>query len=278
MYALPSWPDSPKRRLLATCLATGGVASHASAAWIWGLLDEAPVPPVVSVNHGRNPTRPRHGSPKTIADGSPEPYRIVVHRSRDLRAGSISERNGVPTTNPLRSLVDLAGTIEPAALDDAIDVALAKRLVSVESLLAEARRRKRSGRQGPAQLVAHLERRRFVGAPAPSVLESRALRLLADAGIKVVNCETVVHKGRFRLDMELEHQVFVEVDGYAYHWSPEQKRNDDARRNQLRVLGAEILVYDWRAVMEGTGGILVREVKAILAKKSAGDNRPALTP
>jgi hypothetical protein len=25
--------------------------------------------------------------------------------------------------------------------------------------------------------------------------------------------------------------LFVELDGYAYHWSPEQKRHDDARRN-----------------------------------------------
>ena len=284
LYALPSCPDSPLRRLLAACLLTGGVASHASAAWAWGLLDEAPAPPVVSVTHRRHATLATvapNDRPKTPDGlvGPGDPYPVVVHRSRDLPPRSISVRNGIPTTNPLRTLVDLAGSIHPTALDDAIDVALAKRLVSVESLLAEAGRRKRPGRRGPAQLIAHLDRRRFVGAPAPSVLESRALRLLADAGIKVVNCETAVDNGHYRLDIELEHRVFLELDGYAYHSSPEQKRRDDARRNHLRLTGIEYLVYDWRAVMEGTGGVLVREVEAALSAKGShsGTVGPAAT-
>ena len=277
LYALPSWPKSPKRSLLAACLATGGVASHASAAWVWSLLEEPPVPPVVSVAHRRHLTTPTSGG-ETSPGCFPELRQLVVHRSRDLRPASISERNGIPTTNPLRSLVDLAATAEPAILDDAIDLALARRLVSVESLLAEAGRRKHQGRRGPTQLIAHLERRRFVGAPAPSVLESRALRLLADAGITVLRCETEADHGRYRLDIELEHDVFLEFDGYAYHWSPEQKRKDDARRNRLRLLGYEILVYDWRGVMEGRGGVLVSEAKAALRKKAlykAGGRSPS---
>ena len=40
--------------------------------------------------------------------------------------------------------------------------------------------------------------------------------------------------------------MFVEVDGYAYHWSPEQKRYDDARRNKLWLRGFTVLVYDWQ--------------------------------
>jgi very-short-patch-repair endonuclease len=282
LYALPSHPDSPGRRLLAACLLTGGVASHASAAWVWSLLDDPPTPPVASVAHKRHATLATTATrdrSKALSAGSVGPndlYPVVVHRSRDLAPTSISVRNGIPTTNPLRTFVDLAGSISPTTLDEAIDVALAKRLVSVESLLAEAGRQKRSGRRGPAQLMAHLDRRRFVGAPAPSVLESRALRLLADARIKVVNCETAIDHGHYRLDIELEHQIFVEVDGYAYHSSPEQKRYDDARRNQLRLMGVEFLVYDWRAVMEGTGGVLVREAMAALTAK--GSRRRSVGP
>ncbi len=275
LYALPSYLESPNRRLMAACLLTGGVASHASAAWVWGLLDDAPTPPVVSVAHRRHATLAAMASndrPKTVSHGpdrGDDLYPVVVHRSRDLPARSISVKNGIPTTNPLRTFVDLAGSINRNALDHAIDAALAKRLLSVESLLAEAGRQKRPGRRGPARLIAHLDRRRFVGAPSPSVLESRALRLLADAGIKVVNCETAIDNGHYRLDIELEHRVFVEVDGYAYHSSPEQKRRDDARRNQLRLMGTEFLVYDWRAVMQGTGGVLVSEVEAALSAKGS---------
>jgi hypothetical protein len=268
LYSLPSWPPSPRRRLLAACLATDGVASHASAAWIWDLLDQAPSPPVVSLAHRRHGVLTGVGAEAPLSAVGPELGLVVVHRTRDLAAASISLRHGIPTTNPLRSLVDLAGASEPTVIDGAIDVALVKRLVSIESLVAEAQRLKRRGRRGPAQLMAHLERRSFIGAPAPSVLESRTLRLLANAGIKVVNCETVVDGGHYRLDIELEHRVFLEVDGYAYHWSPEQKRKDDARRNRLRLLGIEFLVYDWRAVMEGTGGSLISEVKAVLSTRN----------
>jgi hypothetical protein len=272
LYALASWPASAHRRLLGACLATGGVASHASAAWVWGLLKEAPTPPVVSVAHRCKNTMPATGGGRiAISDGYGDTYPAVVHRSRDLPSASISLRRGIPTTNPLRSLVDLAATSSPTVLDDAIDVALAKRLVSVESLEAEALRLKRPGRRGPPQLIARLGGRRFVGASAPSVLESRALRLLAEAGIKVVNCETVVDaadSGHYRLDIELENKVFLEVDGFAYHSSPEQKNNDDARRNQLRLHGIDFLVYDWRALMEGTGGRLITEAREALRAKA----------
>lgn len=259
LYALSSWPVSPGRRLLAACLATGGVASHASAVWLWDLLDEEPESPVVSVAHGLHPTTgnsPRSGGSLTV----------VIHRPRDLPDSSLSEWHGIPTTNPLRSLVDFAGVTKPELLDGAIDVGLAARLVTVDALLAEARRLKKSGRRGPAQLIAALGRRGFVGAPAPSVLESRALRLLASAGINVVNCETVVDEGRYRLDIELHNHLFIELDGYTYHSSPEQKRRDDARRNRLRILGIEFLVYDWTATTTNKGGF-IREVKA------AGDAR-----
>ena len=86
---------------------------------------------------------------------------------------------------------------------------------------------------------------------APSVLESRTLRLFAGRERKGQrNAKSswtgVVTDWTSRLDL----RVFVEVDGFAYHWTPEQKRYDDKRRNELRLLGYEILVYDWKAVMD----------------------------
>lgn len=281
LYALASWPSSPGRRLLAACMATHGVASHASAAWLWGLLGEAPSPPIVSVAHGRHGMRPGHvGRSRAPISAAPSALGVfVVYRSRDLPGAPASIRHGIPTTNPLRSLVDLAGTNDTATLDGAIDVALAKRLVSIDGLLAEAGRLKRPGRRGPAYLIARLEHRGFVGAPAPSVLESLTLRLLADAGINVVSCEKKVEGDRYRLDMELEDGLYLEVDGYAYHSSPEQKRYDDTRRNRLRHLGVDFLVYDWRAVREG--GALVREVKEALERRKLGSDqarRPATRP
>jgi hypothetical protein len=257
---------------------TNGVASHTSAAWLWALLKDEPDHISVSVDARQTPTvpsgkeqRPRAGARSAIFHALP----IVVHRSRDLTNGCLSNWRGVPTTNPLRTLVDMAGDAPPALVDEALDTALSRRLVTVEALTAEATRLKRPGRRGPAQLLKGLADRGFAGAPSPSVLESRTLRLLAAAHINVESCEVVVQELGFRLDIQLTGQLFVEVDGYAYHWSPEQKRHDDARRNKLRLLGFTVLVYDWRTVVHDPGRLVTEIRKAVAASTRPGRRRRA---
>jgi hypothetical protein len=95
---------------------------------------------------------------------------------------------------------------------------------------------------------------------ALGVVEGRAL----PSG-RVGLAQTLGACARAQRGDRLERQLFVEVDGYAYHWSPEQKRYDDARRNRLRLLGVNVLVYDWQAVVKGPT-MLVAEVRQVLAK------------
>ncbi len=219
----------------------------------------------MTVEHGRHPqavTSAQRISRVTLFTGLHGGSQCTT--ADDLLEESTTVWRGIPTTKPLRSLVDFAGDAQPDLLDAAIDAALARKLVTVEGLMAEASRLKSRGRRGPAQLVAGLERRVLVGAPSPSVLESRALRLLKRAGVHIEQCETVVDGGRYRLDIQVGPHLFVELDGYAYHWSPEQKRYDEARRNRLRLLGNEILVYDWATVMND-GRRLVSEVKSAVS-------------
>jgi len=265
-YAVVNWPNSAERSLYAACLRYDGVASHESAAWLWGLLKREPSVPVVSVPHDRRPEVGTHRATLGLRRGDGSCADAIVRRSRDLAKSSTSYRQGIPTTNPLRTLVDLASYAEVALLDEAMYFGLAIRLVTVEGLLAEAERLARPGRSGPAQLTRRLEKRGFAGAPAPSVLESRALRLLAASGAKVEKCEVVVEGTGYRLDIQLEGPLFVELDGYAYHWSPEQKRYDDARRNKLRLMGFEILVYDWQTVTK-RGRQMAEEIRVALAMR-----------
>ena len=269
LYALSAWPFSEHRRLLAACLTTGGTASHQSAAWLWGLVEQAPTIPVVSVPAEQRPRR------QILSAGAIDLRGFVVQRCRDLALSTASTRDGIPTTNPLRTIVDVAGTSPPTLLDEALDAALASRLVTVEGLLAEAQRLKRSGRRGPSKLTDQLRRRAFSGAPRPSVLEARTLRLLKSARVAVSQCEVVVDEGRYRLDVQLGERLFIEVDGYAFHWGPEHKAYDDARRNRLRLLGLVVLVYSWRDVVND-GPRMVREALAVVAALGAqGENRPA---
>ena len=245
VYQVATAPPTPEAALVAACMAAGpgAVASHVSAAWLWGMRDDAPLS-VVSVPRGRDPRRPG----------------LEVHRVRDLDPSRIRTRRGIPCTDPLRTLVDVAAVADAPDLDEMLDRAMAIRLVSVEGLQAEAARLGRPGRRGGAALVATLLRRGLIGGPHPSVLESRLLRVLHGGGIAVQATEVVVYRSEtgsgYRLDTLIVPGLAVEVDGFRYHRSPERKTADEGRRNRLRLGGLFLLVYTWWDVLHDPDRII----------------------
>jgi len=248
VYRLVAAPTTPAQTLRAACLATRGVASHASAAWVWGLLAQPPALPEVTITRGQWDTRDQ---------------RVVVHRSRDLNMEATSTRNGIPVTKPLRTLVDLAGAALPAQLTEAVDNALAQRLVTPGGLEAEIERLSRPGRGGVGVLKRHLARQGFLAAPPPTVLEAHARRLIRTTGLSSPTPELCVGEdGEYRLDLAWDHILLtVEVDGYAWHFSPEQKRRDETRRQRLRAAGWTVLVYDWHQIVSQSA-VVAKEIVA----------------
>jgi very-short-patch-repair endonuclease len=196
-------------------------------------------------------------------------------------AALLRDQHGVATRSQLRHLgvtaqmvhtrVERAGVVASAALDEAVDRALASKLVTVEALVAELQRLSRPGRTGTGRFRAALARRGFIGAPNPSVLESRVLRLLRQAGITPINVEVRMGPhGRYRVDILLVPGVVMEVDGFAYHHSPEQVTEDERRRRRLRIQGVQILVYtwldvtrDWWRTAHEIGQVLAREERQV---------------
>jgi hypothetical protein len=235
VYLVASQSAGPEAWLTAACLAAGepAAASHRSAAWLWDLLPSPPATPAVTVLSSR----------RMRASG------IEAYRRPDLDLTRVLVHRGIPVTDPLRTLVDLAEVIDGRELDDAIDRALARRLLSVGALEAEVARLGRKGRRGVRPLREALERRGLVQAPSPSVLESRVLRLLHRLGIVPLGLEVAVCDGRYRLDVLLCVGLALEVDGYAFHWSPEAKAADSHRRNQLALGGLHVIEADWVTVM-----------------------------
>lgn len=245
-------PVSEEQRLMVALLGAGpaAVVSHQSAAWLWGLL---PAPARHAVTVPRN------------ADGHVPG--ADVHRLTDFPT-QVSWTKRFPCTNPLRTLVDLAGVVPSDQLDEAVDRALARKLVTVEGLEAEMERLSRPGRKGVRPFRRALRRRGLVVPPHPSVLESRALRLLAQGGIIPVAVEVVTGEdGRFRLDSMLVPGVAMEVDGHRYHSTPEQKAADERRRNEIRLSGTFLLVYDWYAVTREGRRVLTECWRAIAASR-----------
>jgi hypothetical protein len=237
VYRAYAVPRAPTQLLGAACLAAGpaAVASHASAAWLWGLIDEPPRPEITV------PTTwiPRLGG-------------VVVHRSADLDPTRTIVREGVPATDPLRTLVDLGAVIPASLLVHVVDRALASRLVTVTAVVAELSRLTGHGRPGVAPLRRDLRRRGLTGAPHPSVLESRTLEVLRRFEVPAAAVEVVAgDSGEYRLDFAYPSiRLAVEVDGYVWHVSPAHQRRDHGRRNRLLGAGWHVLVYTWLDVME----------------------------
>ncbi|MDQ1355780.1 MAG: hypothetical protein QOG44_153 [Acidimicrobiaceae bacterium] len=245
VYRDTATPPSPYQDLRAAYVATDrrAVVSHGSAAWVWDLLRQPPATPELSV-----PATTR------LARGEPG---FTLHRSRDLDVAQAVNRNGLVVTNPLRTIVDLAGSVLPDDLTEAVDSAVARRLVTVAGLEAEIERLARPGRAGTGALRRHLFDRGFIGAPPPSVLEARIRRLIVGLGLELPKIEyTAGEDGQYRLDLAWPAiMLAVEVDGYVWHFSPECKERDETRRNHLQQAGWTVLVYNWRQVIREKDGV-----------------------
>jgi very-short-patch-repair endonuclease len=250
VYRLAGTPATPYGQLLAACLARArAVASHESAAWLWDLVPRPPPVPTLSV--------PRSAGHRLAG--------AVVRQAADLPAARTVTWRRIPCTNPPRTLVDVAAVVPPRLLDDAVDRALAARLVTVEGLLAEVARLARRGRPGVGVLRAALDRRGLAGAPHPSVLESRLLRLLDRGGIRPAAVEVRVDgaDGRYRLDVALSSKVALEVDGYRYHAGPEAMGADLQRHNDLRLQGWVVLRFTWVDVVRDGDRVLAQVRQAL---------------
>lgn len=238
VFRATSAPQTDLQRLRAACVASGGVVSHATAAWLWGLLRVRATPIEVTIDRRRRATRHK--------------VDFIIHRAGDLDEAAWTTRKGIEVTTRVRTLVDLAATGTDEQLTEAVDTALGQRSVTVTELKAEIQRLSKPGRTGVGRLRKDLENQGFLDAPAPSVLEARARRLTKNLGIQVPEVEAVVDgPGRYRVDIAWRNIKFgVEVDGYMWHYSPKQKRRDELRRQRLREMGWTLLVFDWLQMTE----------------------------
>ncbi len=259
VYRDTATPQTAHQALRAACVCAGpnAVASHQSAAWLWGLLDQPPKQPELTV-------------PRPLQHGRHQ-KEITIHRSDDLRPTDIVTRRGIPTTDVLRTLVDLGASVAPTRLADAIDRAVALNLVTIPALMAELKRRGGRGRHGIGVLRRVLRDRGFLGVPNPSVLESRMMRLLRRHRLPTPDVElTTGPDGEYRLDFAYPNRrLAIEVDGYVWHFSPDHLQRDHARRNRLQAEGWRVLVYTWRDISREPARVAAEVIGAHRAERAA---------
>jgi very-short-patch-repair endonuclease len=235
VVVLPEVGGRWRTRAAAAVLSTGGLLSHTSALALWDLVE--PGGRVhVSIPAGRR---------------APEPVDwLTVHRTGHLPS---RRRAGLPVTPPARSAADAWGIAHatggsPAAVDaarGAVITAVRTGLATARELRAElARRPQLPGRAALFELLS------LVAAGAHSELEIWGLLHVVDVpGLPPCRRQLRVSlpRGHAVLDVAWpEARLAVELDGAAFHGSPEQRERDLRRDAALAAQGWLVLRFSYR--------------------------------
>lgn len=200
-------------RWMAAVLSCGSTAllSHRSAAALWGLLRHSPGIEVVV--------------PQDVVRRRPG---IRVHRRSCLGPEHRRRVAGIPVTDPVSTLIDLASCVKNGQLERAINEADRLDLIDPETLRAAIEPLSR--RPGLARLRTLLDRQTFTD----SGLERRFLSLARSAGLPAPKTQARVNG--FRVDFYwADLGLVVETDGLRYHRTPAQQAND-RRRDQVHAV------------------------------------------
>jgi very-short-patch-repair endonuclease len=214
---LPGRPLTAQNRILAPILSLGDgvVASHRSAALLWGFDVGSQAIDLTVI--GRS-TR------LSIAD-------VVLHHPRDLVDLKASMRQHIPSTNPLRVLVDL-GAVAPEHVADAVAHFAIEGLVAPAAAWAVVERHSIHGRHGVVALRNALEDWRLGEKPPDSVLEVHMRALIDRFNLPDVDFHPCVEG--FEVDFRIAGtRLLIECDGWKWHGASRDRVEHDYERDAL---------------------------------------------
>jgi very-short-patch-repair endonuclease len=219
-------------RLLCAVWAGGprGVASHRSAAALWGLAGGQRDILEVTCPRWR---RGRH-------DG------LVVHETKLWRPADLSVVDAVPVTGPELTLMHLGAVCTPNTVEMAFERAKDAGLVTWESCDALVARYSRQGRNGVGVLREVLARRDPNQRPTQSEMETRMLQLVRRFGLPdpVTQFEVRDASGRLlgRVDLAWPAaRLAVEYQSDAHHSTELERAADRRRLHGLRMVHWDVL-------------------------------------
>jgi hypothetical protein len=261
VYRVAGTPPSWRQRLMAACLAGPAVASHRSAAALWGFVDcHELIVELTALRHRR-----RHCSD------------VVWHESRLLDPSDITELDGIPLTRPLRTLLDLGVVVQVDRLEELLDDGLRRGWFSVATV---SQRWEEVGgllRPGGRVVRAVLDRKESGERPVGSILETRFRQLLVGAGLpKPVSQYEVYDGAQFVARVDFAYPdlgVVIEVDGEERHAGRSPRKHDARRDRRLIALGFSPLRFYWDDVRSNPEAVVSDVRDAIRRAPDAYLNR-----
>ncbi len=239
-------PVAPYVQEMAAVLAAGpgAVLSHRSAASLWALIPPPSSPAAVDVMVPFRHPGHRPG--------------IRVHRTSRLDPSETTTKERIPVTTPARTVLDLAGELRPRELERVF--ALMERqglstLCEVSSVVARYPRRPGIG------LLRALVRGETSPTLTRSEAEERFLALVKKA--QLPRPEVNMGVAGYEVDFFWRTQrLVVEVDGFTFHSSRRDFRQDRRRDAALLVKGVRVIRITWDQI--------VREPEAVVALVAQG--------
>ncbi len=260
VFRIAGAPLTWEARVLSPILAAGpgAVVSHWTAAALWGFEGFNRGTPEITIPRGRRYRRPD----------------VCCHESTDLDRCGTRRRQGIPLTDPSRTLLDLARFVSDDRLLRAAESARRLRLSSWSEMIAALAKHARRGRPGIRRL------RRVIAANAhrdeitDSDFELLVLALLREHGLPEPKLHHVLRgpDGRLVAEIDLAYpllRIAIELDG-GVHREPDVFERDRPRQNGIVLDGWIILRFTWKTFVERPQDI-VDEVRAAI--RLAGASR-----
>lgn len=237
--------------LRAAVLALPAVVSHQSAARLHGLGYELFTGAVATVPSRRT-------------------YRfngVQVHQSTDLHRRHVTHISGLPVTNPVRTMFDLASVTEVDELRSIAQKALASRRVTYKGLAEILKELGRRGRPGTTRFRELLEDVTPGYAAPESVMEERMIALLNEGGLPMPTLQMALPwrsptKGRVDFAYK-DARVIIECDGRRWHTTMEAFESDRRRDNLAQLNGWRVLRFTWDDLNETPARVLYQITEAL---------------
>ena len=226
VYRLAACPLGLVERARAAPMRTGGVASHETAAQLWGFEGFETTPVHITVRHGVR--RSRSSS-------------VVVHTTRREVTQFAAHRQGVTLTQPLLTVLDLSGQdIADQKVRDFLAHCVAHGLLTVRGLdrFVALNGKRMPGIVRLREVLSSLDE-------VDSVAEAELVALLVGAGIPRPVTRFVIRDGtRFVARVDLAWPdlcIAMEIDGYRYHSDVRTFVSDRERGNRIVGCGWSLL-------------------------------------
>jgi len=200
VYLVAGFPPTWEQRAIAATLwIPNSALSHRSAARAWGLSLVASERMAVT------------GHP----NGPKARIEVLLHRSSQLTP-FVQMHNGIPTTSPARTLVDLSSCVSPGKLGAALDQACNLKLVTLDEVRHCLDQMTTVGRRRISTLRKRLDERSVTDQDLDSFLERKTLKRIRAAGLPepVAQRRVIANETNYRLDLAYpEARLAIEPDG-----------------------------------------------------------------